>query len=255
MPPYSDPRTHNFGFYVPPPILRYNLAQYGLDRTCGQNVKHGKHGKQKLKSTSNRLRDKKRLENFIERKSLCAALPFSHLSDQELTDTFFEGMIFSKLMFYKEKLSRAEWKIKSLVAESDAIDNSYLNSLNKQLVYMDQIRDLNTHEAELENTNTNLIAALEQMSPTLEHQHKTLTMLQSDISFKEIEYSALKDKLSELEIQSDKVEEENFDSRRYITVLEAEIARLQQLWSPPVQYNRQNRPPDRGRRRDNFRHC
>ena len=105
MPPYSDSRTLNFGFYVPPPILRYNFAQYGLDRTCGQNVKHGKHGKQKLKSTSNRLRDKKGLENFIERKSLCAALPFSQLSDQELTDTFFEGMIFSKLMFYKEKLS------------------------------------------------------------------------------------------------------------------------------------------------------
>ena len=120
---------------------------------------------------------------------------------------------------------------------------------------MDQIRDVSTHEAELENTNANLIAALEQMSPTLEHQHKTLTMLQSDISFKEIEHSALKDKLYELEIHSDKVEEENFNLRRHITVLEAEIARLQQLWSPPVQYNRRNRPPDRGRRRDNFRHC
>ena len=257
-PPYSDPRTLYFGFCIPPPFLRYNLAHYGLNRTVSPIVNHSKHGKQRLKSASNRLRDKKRLENFIERKSMCAALPFSHLSDQELTEMFFEGMIFSKLNFLYEKLSRAEWKIRSLVAEIDDWLDYGRNIWHLKEAYRDQITDLKTHEAELENTNSDLVACLENISFSMETQRKKLDNLQLYLSRKELEHSVLNEKLTELDTHSDKLEEENFNLRAHITDLEAKLAILQQqnsvLQSPPVQYNRRNRPPDRGRRRGIFRH-
>ena len=107
MQPKCDPRTPYFIIHVPPPVLRCESSYCGLHKTRNRITRGAKSEEKKWKSVSKQLRDRKRLENFLERKSLCAAFPFSELYDQELTDTFFDGLV-SWVDILCEKLSGAE---------------------------------------------------------------------------------------------------------------------------------------------------
>ena len=93
MQPNCGPRTPYFIIHVPPPVLRCESAYCGLHKTRNRITTGDKSEEKKCKSVSKQLRDRNRLEQFIKRKSLCATFPFSELSDQELTDTFFDGMV------------------------------------------------------------------------------------------------------------------------------------------------------------------
>ena len=72
------------------------------------------------KSPSKQLRDRKRLEMFIKTKSLCMALPFSELFDEEFIETMGVDMgeavdiLFSKLI-------RPEVMTKTLIEENASV--------------------------------------------------------------------------------------------------------------------------------------
>lgn len=147
MQPKCGLRTSYFTIHVPPPVLRCESAYCGLHKTRNRITRGARFEEQKWKSASKRLRDRKGLENFIERKSLFAAFPFSELSDQELTDTFFDGMV-SRVDILGEKLLGAECKIRTLVTENEELQEGMIQQL---LDHNEQTIIFKTREQELEN--------------------------------------------------------------------------------------------------------
>ena len=243
MQPNCGPRTPYFIIHVPPPVLRCESTYCGLHKTRNQITEGAKFKEQKWKSASKRLRDRKRLENFIERKSLCAAFPFSELSDQELTDTFFDGMV-SRVDILSEKLSGAECKIRTLVTENEELQEGMIQQL---LEYNEQTIIFETREQELENEMLDLQAHVREGNLNVEALKKKLYNIQNDLLRKKLEHSSLEDAFVELETYADKIVAENFDLKAHVTHLETTLEMQQQ----PIQYNRHQRPPDRGRRRGN----
>ena len=147
MQPKCGLRTSYFTIHVPPPVLRCESAYCGLHKTRNRITRGARFEEQKWKSASKRLRDRKGLENFIERKSLFAAFPFSELSDQELTDSFFDGMV-SRVDILGEKLLGAECKIRTLVTENEELQEGMIQQL---LDHNEQTIIFKTREQELEN--------------------------------------------------------------------------------------------------------
>ena len=83
---------------------------------------------------------------------MCASFPFSELSDQELTDTFFDGMV-SWVDIPCEKLSGAECKIRSLKRENEELQEGMIQQL---LDHNEQTIIFKTREQELENVMSDL---------------------------------------------------------------------------------------------------
>ena len=154
MQPNCGSRTPYFIIHVPPPVLRCESIYCGLHKTRNRITRGAKSEEKKWKSVSKQLRDRKRLEQFIERKSLCAAFPFSELSDQELTDTFSDGMV-SRVYILCEKFSGAECKIRTLVTKNEALQDGMIQQL---LDYNEQTIIFKTREQELENERLDLRA-------------------------------------------------------------------------------------------------
>ena len=148
MQPKCSPRTPYFIIHVPTPVLQCESAYCGLHKAGNRISRGAKSEQQKWKSASKQLGDRKRLESFIERKSLCAAFPFSEVSDQELTDTFFDGMVAcSWVKILCEKLSGAKCKIRSLKTENEVLQKGMIQQL---LDYNEQTIIFKTREQELE---------------------------------------------------------------------------------------------------------
>ena len=80
---------------------------------------------------------------------------------------------------------------------------------------------------------------------------KKLYNIQNDLLRKKLEHSSLEDAFFELETYADKTVAENSDLKAHVTHLETTLEMQQQ----PIQYNRHQRPPDRGRRRGNRNRC
>ena len=273
MQPNCGPRTPYFIIHVPPPVLRCESTYCGLHKTRNRITGGAKFEEQKWKSASKRLRDRKRLENFIERKSLCAAFPFSDLSDQELTDTFFDGMV-SWVDILCEKRSGAEWKIRSLKTENKDLQESVtllqldlrdlelksFRAVQRLILSEEHISDLQTRELQLENERLDLLAHVREGNLNLEALKKNLNTVQDDLLRKQMEHSSLEDAFVELETYADKMVVENSDLQAHVNYLETTLE-MQQQQHLPVQYDIHHRPPDLGRRRRNrnrrgaFGHC
>ena len=223
MQPNRGPRTPYFIIHVPPPVLRCESTYCGLHKTRNRNTGGAKFEEQKWKSASKRLRDRKRLENFIERKSLCAAFPFSELSDQELTDTFFDGMA-SWVDILCDKLSGAEWKIRSLKKENKDLQESVtllqldlgdleLKSFRAEqrlILSNEYISDLQTRELKLENEKLDLLAHVREGNLNFEALKKNLNTVQDDLLRKQLERSSLEYAFVELGTYADKMVVQKF---------------------------------------------
>ena len=263
MQPKCGPRTPYFIIHVPPPVLRCESVICGLHKTRNRITGGAKFEEQKWKSASKRLRDGKRLENFIERKSLCAAFPFSELSDQELTDTFFDEIV-SCVDNLCEKLSGAEWKIRSLKTENRDLQESVtllqldlgdleLKSFRAEqrlILSEEHILDLQTRELQLENERLDLLAHVRERNLNSEALKKNLNTVQDDLLRKQLEHSSLEYAFVELETYADKMVVENSDLQAHVNYLETTLE-MQQQQHLPVQYDIHHRRPDRGRRRGN----
>ena len=259
MQPNCGPRTPYFMIHVPTPVLRCGSTYCGLHKTKNRITGGAKFEEQKWKSASKRLRDRKRLENFIERKSLFAAFPFSELSDQELTDTFFYGMV-SGVDILCDKRSGAEWKIRSLKKENKDLQESVtllqldLGDLELKSFRAEQrlilISDLQTRKLQLENERLDLLSHVREGNLNLESLKKNLNSVQDDVMRKQLEHSSFEDAFVELGTYADKMVVENSDLQAHVNHLESTLE-MQQQQHLPVQYNRDHRLPDRGRRRGN----
>ena len=76
---------------------------------------------------------------------------------------------------------------------------------------------------------------------------KKLYNIQNDLLQNKLEHSSSEDAFIELETYTDKIVAENSDLKAHVTHLETTLEMQQQ----PKQYDRHQRPPDRGRRRGN----
>ena len=158
--------------------------------------------------------DRKRLENFIERKSLFAAFPFSELSDQELTDTFFDGMV-SRVDILCEKLSGAECKIRTLVTENEELQEGMIQQLfdhNEQTIIF------KPREQELENERLDLRAHAIEGHLNIEDLQRKLYKIKNDLlPKKKLEHSLIEYAFVELETYADKIVAENSDLKAHVT--------------------------------------
>ena len=107
----------------------------------------------KMKSPSKLRRDQNRLEKLFERKSFCAVFPFNELSDQELNDALFEGLISfsSPVEHIRRKVNRAESRIIHLTGMNITLGNSF-----RQLI--EENETLKMREQELESKKSELLA-------------------------------------------------------------------------------------------------
>ena len=219
MQPKCDPRTPYFIIHVPPPVLRCESSYCGLHKTRNRITRGAKSEEKKWKSVSKQLRDRKRLENFLERKSLCAAFPFSELYDQELTDTFFDGLV-SWVDILCEKLSGAE--IRSLKTTTTTTKkkkkkkkkNEELHEgiLQQLLDYNEQTKIFKTREQELENERSHL----DEKRIALK---KKLTKIQYNLCLKKFNHFSLKDAFTEVRIYTNRMKEKKSDLQARVTHL------------------------------------